>query len=276
MSTHGRHGTRRWLCHQYRTAGVLSILLLWVPCLALVPLPAALDDGGTATVVVVIEGDTVVTAAGGEIRLVGIQAPKLPLGRPDFEPWPLADEAKALLGELTLGQEVRLGYGGLRMDRHGRALAHLFLDDGTWVQGEMLARGLARVYSFADNRALIPDMLTREGAARGDRLGVWSHPYYAVMAADDAAAHIDSFALVEGRVHAVDVVRGRAYLNFAEDWRRDFTITIAPRDLRLFARDGVAVESYEGRRVRVRGWLESYNGPMIEATHPEQIEILEE
>jgi hypothetical protein len=30
--------------------------------------------------------------------------------------------------------------------------------------------------------------------------------------------------------------------------------------------------SLEGQRVRVRGWVESWNGPAIEATHPEQIE----
>jgi hypothetical protein len=28
--------------------------------------------------------------------------------------------------------------------------------------------------------------------------------------------------------------------------------------------------------VRVRGWLDSYNGPTIAATHPEQIEVLDE
>jgi hypothetical protein len=26
--------------------------------------------------------------------------------------------------------------------------------------------------------------------------------------------------------------------------------------------------------VRVRGWIERWNGPVIKATHPEQIEIL--
>ena len=36
------------------------------------------------------------------------------------------------------------------------------------------------------------------------------------------------------------------------------------------------LDSYEGGRVRVRGWLKSFNGPMIEVTHPEQIEILKE
>lgn len=36
------------------------------------------------------------------------------------------------------------------------------------------------------------------------------------------------------------------------------------------------IKSYKGHILRVRGWLKSFNGPMIEATHPEQIEVLEE
>ncbi len=30
-----------------------------------------------------------------------------------------------------------------------------------------------------------------------------------------------------------------------------------------------------GRSIRVRGWLTKRNGPMIRATHPEQIELLD-
>jgi hypothetical protein len=33
--------------------------------------------------------------------------------------------------------------------------------------------------------------------------------------------------------------------------------------------------SLAGRLLRVRGWLREWNGPMIEATHPEQIELLD-
>ena len=71
------------------------------------------------------------------------------------------------------------------------------------------------------------------------------------------------------------MVRGRGYLNFGENWREDFTVSIAPRDRRRFEAAGIAVEDYEGRLVRVRGWVDSFNGPMIEATHPEQIEVLD-
>jgi len=30
------------------------------------------------------------------------------------------------------------------------------------------------------------------------------------------------------------------------------------------------------QRVRVRGWVRQFNGPLIDVTHPEQIEVLGE
>ena len=229
-----------------------------------------------AVVAEVIDGDTVVLADGRQVRLVGIQAPKLPLGRPDFAPWPLADKAKAALAEIALGRSVELGFGGRRMDRHGRWLAHLLAPGGLWVQGELLTRGLARVYSFADNRALAAEMLALEDAARDAGRGIWADPFYRVRAPEEADAETDSFQLVEGRVLSAVVVRGRGYLNFGLDWRSDFTLAIDPQSRRLFEAEGRAIESYTGLRVRARGWLKSFNGPMIEITHPEQIEVLSE
>ena len=79
---------------------------------------------------------------------------------------------------------------------------------------------------------------------------------------------------IEGRVLDAAVVRGRVYLNYGADWRSDFTVTLAPKVRRAFEAEGLDPEAYEGRTLRVRGWLKSFNGPMIEVTHPEQIELL--
>lgn len=238
-----------------------------------------LEKGEWVTVSQVVDGDTVLFAPpmGGasQIRLVGIQAPKLPLGRPGFGKWPLADEAREALRQLIAGRRVRLSYGGRRMDRHGRLLAHLHDEKGTWMQGEMLARGLARVYSFADNRAVVGEMLALERRARDARRGLWAHPFYAVRDQARAGRFIGGFQLVEGRVLDVALVRGRAYFNFGTNWRTDFTISLNPRAVRLFRRAKVDLGAYKGRRVRVRGWIKSFNGPMIEATHPEQIEVVD-
>ena len=207
------------------------------------------------------------------VGLVGIQAPKLPLGRPGFPTWPLADDAKRALEGLALGRRLTLGFGGRRMDRHGRLLAHVFDGDGVWMQGEMLRRGMARVYSFADNRAKVADMLAIERDARAARRGIWALRFYAVRTPADAARHIDTFQIVEGAVLDAARVRGRVYLNFGADWRTDFTVTMTAKVARLFRNAGRDPLALEGRSIRVRGWLKRFNGPVIEATHPEQIEV---
>ena len=238
--------------------------------------PEALRPEAWHRATAVVDGDTLVLDDGRELRLVGLQAPKLPLGRRGFRAWPLAEEAKAALEALALGRRLGLAFTGRREDRHGRRLAHLLREDGLWIQGALLERGLARVYSFSDNRALVAEMLARERAARAAGLGIWGHPFYAPRRAEAAAADIGSFQLVEGRVLEAAKVRGRVYLNFGADRKTDFTISVAPKAWKLFEAEGIAPEDYRGRRLRVRGWLKAHNGPAIAATHPEQIEVLAE
>ena len=68
---------------------------------------------------------------------------------------------------------------------------------------------------------------------------------------------------------------GTIYMNFGRRWSQALTVTISKRDERVFAAAGVEPKKLEYRRVRVRGWVEERNGPRIEATRPEQIEIAE-
>jgi endonuclease YncB( thermonuclease family) len=234
-----------------------------------------LVTGESDRVAAVVDGDTVILDSGASVRLVGIQAPKLALGRAGFKPWPLGPQAKAALEALASERIVTLAYGGRRRDRHGRRLAHLIRDDGLWVQGALLERGMARVYSFADNRARIADMLAREDQARRAGRGIWAHPFYWIRDAGDLRGANDSFQLVEGRVVDAAIVRGRAYLNFGPDWRTDFTVTVAGRDRDRFDAAHIDLAALAGHRVRVRGWLKRYNGPMIELDHPEQLELLD-
>ncbi|MFV2091818.1 MAG: thermonuclease family protein, partial [Hyphomicrobiales bacterium] len=142
-----------------------------------------LKKGGQGRVVEVVDGDTVMLADGRQVRLVGTQAPKLPLGRKGYKAWPLGQQSKAALSDLVAGKRVELRYGGLRQDRYGRQLAHLFVIDAQpprWVQGEMISAGMARTYSFRDNRACVRTLQTREAAARRAGLGIWSLDYYAI------------------------------------------------------------------------------------------------
>ena len=261
------------------TARVVPRALLVLLALAGAPraeaIPAELTAGAGLVVAEVVDGDTVVLENGDHLRLVGIMAPKLSLGRDWFEDQPLARAARRHLAALVRGRSVTPAFGGARRDRHGRLLAHLFLEDGGWVQGRMLEAGLARVYSFSDNRAVVPAMLALEDKARRAGLGIWSHAFYAPRdAARPATVPLDRFEIVEGRVVEAAEVNGRVYLNFGEDWRRDVTATIAPGDRAPFRRAAMDPLDLEGRLVRIRGWTGWYNGPNIELDHPEQIEIV--
>lgn len=259
--------------------GLLTVAMIANPSVPLhagtADVLARLEAGEQASVIEVVDGDTVLLDDGWQVRLVGIQAPKLPLGRRNFRKWPLADEAKSALEVLVLDREVTLAYGGQRVDRHGRRLAHLFLADGTWVQGALLSAGMARVYSFPDNRAVVSEMLAAEDSARHEGAGMWGSNWYAVRTPDILERDIGSFQLVEGRVVDAADVRGTVYLNFGADWRSDFTVKVGKRARKTFDAASFDLQALAGRTVRVRGWLDDYNGPMIEATHPEQIEVLD-
>lgn len=287
-----RDGGRRmvrglWGAIKAAGAGLLLLALLGgaaggaAPAVAasdLETLAPALQDAGRATVTEVIDGDTALLDDGREVRFVGIQAPKLPLGRPGFPEWPLAPEAQAEVAALIGGRAVAVRQGDSGMDRHGRVLAHLFrLDDGLWVQGALLRRGLARVYTFPDNRALAAEMLEAESEARAAGRGIWALDWYAVRDAEALAAAgrpaWEGFQLVRGVVRDVATVRGTTYLNFGADWRTDFTVSLDAAARRLFEAAGVDLEALAGQDVLARGWIRARNGPMIEATHPEQLQV---
>jgi hypothetical protein len=81
------------------------------------------------------------------------------------------------------------------------------------------------------------------------------------------------FAAIDGKVISVRESGGTIYVNFGRRWNEDFTVTILKRNARKFAEAGMEPKQLEGRRVRVRGFIEERGGPWIEATVPQQIEV---
>src|SRR5262249_46523299 len=136
----------------------------------------------------IVDGETLKLADGRVVRLIGAKAPMPPLGSRADDPWPLVEEAKEALTRLAGGKQIELRYGGAHTDRHGYALAPVFVVDGAsrlWLQKEMVEEGLARVYSFPDNRACVKELLASEYAARERGLGLWSSPVYRIESAED-------------------------------------------------------------------------------------------
>lgn len=240
-----------------------------------------LEPGREAHVARVIDGETLELETGEVVRLVGALAPRAPDWWKGPGEWGPAEQAAKALERIAGGRSLHLAFGGRERDRHNRLLAQAFVVDELeliWVQGRLVAEGHARAYSFADNRACLRPLLEREARARAAGAGLWRHSLYAVTDATQVETlnkRRYTFQIVEGRVAAVGETRKWTFLNFSKDYKTDFTVAVETRTRKLFAANGLKLPELEGRRVRVRGWIEAWNGPVIKATHPEQIELLD-
>jgi len=229
----------------------------------------------------VLDGDTFYLEDGLKVRLSAIQAPKLPLGRKGFEAWPLGEESKAVLSNLIKGKTLQLYYGGEQRDRYDRALAQTYTlkADGerdVWLQEEMVRRGMARVYTWPDTYQDSEKLYAVEKSARDAKRGIWNDDYYRIRSPEPnaLAQDIDSYQIIQGVIISAADVRGQIYLNFGADYKTDFTIAIAKRDRKRFKKANMDPLSLEGATVRVRGWVELSNGPMVWLDHPERLEVL--
>jgi len=229
-----------------------------------------LDSLITARVVEVVDPVTFELASGGTLRLEGLGPPRAPANH---------NGAWVFLDEATETVRTFVGEGGIAYapreapDRYGRIIAQVWLEDGSWLNGALVDQGLARVETTTDQRRCAGDALARELGAREAGRGMWRLSAYEIRRAEESAAFTNDFQIVEGLIVSASEIRGRIYLNFGEDWRTVFTVTIAPSDVRRFAVSGLDPLSWAGQQLRVRGWLEWYNGPQIEASHPEHFEF---
>jgi hypothetical protein len=147
------------------------------------------------------------------------------------------------------------------------------------VQGHLVGEGLARAHTLAGNRACAGELLAAERAAREARRGLWGEAAYQVRPADkpsELLRYRTTFQLVEGTIERVAEVRGTIYLNFGRDWRRGFSVSLRRNDRQLLAEHAGNPKGLDGRRVRVRGWIEQRGGPLIDLSRGGTIEVIGE
>ncbi|MDX8410978.1 MAG: thermonuclease family protein [Mariprofundaceae bacterium] len=149
------------------------------------------------TVAEVFDGDTFRATNGEIVRLLGIDCPELTKHNKPGEP--LATQAKAALRGLIGGQVVRLKTDVEKRDRYDRLLAQVYLRDGTWINGELIAQGWAHVYTFPPNIRWAGDLLKLERSARRAKRGIWDKQRFQVLnAASVRTKHLGQFRLIQG------------------------------------------------------------------------------
>ena len=222
----------------------------------------------TASARHIIDGDTLVLSDGRKLRLIGIDTPELARkGRPAESG---TDAARLYLSKL-LKDKDRLGlkYGPERKDRHGRLLAHLFLEDGSNIQAGLLREGLALPLNIPPN-VLFSDCYEEQMLlARAAGRGLWQLPQFQTIRAKSMQPDTHGYRLVHGVVSKLGFSDSAVWLNL----NKHLAIRIRRKHLSYLA--GLDLNNIIGAEIEVRGVIYQRNKQMrVSVRHKNDLKIL--
>lgn len=163
-----------------RSCRALVVLFTLLGVLLLLPAPSSsqsVPEKATTSVHVVrvIDGDTIeVCCRAGrseKVRYIGVNAPetKHPVRGVEY----YGAEAAEANAKLVSGNTVRLEFDVQQRDRHGRILAYVYLEDGTFVNAWLVEQGYAQVMTVPPNVKYQEMFLRLQREARETRRGLW-------------------------------------------------------------------------------------------------------
>ena len=144
--------------------------------LALLPAPVTSQgDSATVQVVRVIDGDTIqVCCVFGDrvkVRYIGVDTPETHHPMRGVEPY--GKKAAEANRKLVDGKTVRLEFDVQQLDRYGRTLAYVYLEDGTFVNAWLVENGYAMVMTVPPNVKHQELFMQIQREAREAKRGLW-------------------------------------------------------------------------------------------------------
>jgi micrococcal nuclease len=157
------------------TPATTALAVLAVLAVARMAMPSAISNPGlaaieTATVHMVIDGDTFELSDGRRVRMLGIDAPEA--ASPDHPAEPHANDSTTWLRNRIESRPVNLQITG--QDRYGRSLAWVHEADGTLINLLSLSQGMSRLLdTFGLPADLEPSLRQAASEAQILQLGIW-------------------------------------------------------------------------------------------------------
>jgi micrococcal nuclease len=146
-------------------------MVLFICAIFLDAMPAAAEEW--LSVRKVYDGDTIELQNGVHVRYIGINAPEISHENLPAEPFAL--EAMAFNEKMVSSRRVRLQTDQETSDQYRRMLAYVFLNDGTFVNQEMVRSGLAYVLYTAPNTTYDDVLLKTQQEAMKTGKGIWAN-----------------------------------------------------------------------------------------------------
>ena len=151
----------------------LKIVLLFL----VVMLNAQLKENTFYKVSKISDGDTFYVKTENsekfKIRLIGIDAPESVNWGKKKKIQTFGYESKMYLRTFLYHKKVRLEFDVTKLDFYGRTLAYVYLEDGTFLNKNLVENGYAKVYTFPPNVKYVEVFKKAEKLARSKKLGLW-------------------------------------------------------------------------------------------------------
>jgi micrococcal nuclease len=119
----------------------------------------------------VIDGDTIVVDDQIIVRYIGINSPETKDPRKPVECF--GDDAYHKNKDLVEGKMVRLEKDVSNSDKYGRWLRYVWLNE-KMINEELVLQGFAQIATYPPDVRYHDRLLSAEGKARQDSLGLWS------------------------------------------------------------------------------------------------------
>lgn len=121
----------------------------------------------------VVDGDTILVRKGNiyeKVRLIGVDTPETvhPLQEVEY----FGKEASLFTRNMVEGKRIRLEYDWQKRDKYNRLLAYVFLEDGTFLNAEIIKQGYGFAYTKYPFKYL-DEFRRYEKEARENERGLW-------------------------------------------------------------------------------------------------------
>jgi len=120
----------------------------------------------------VIDGDTIELDNGERVRLIGIDTPETV--HPTKSVQYFGKEASNFTKNLVEGKLVKIEYDVQKRDKYNRLLAYVYLEDGTFINAELVKQGYAQVSTYPPNVKYVHLFTKLQTEARENNRGLWA------------------------------------------------------------------------------------------------------
>lgn len=251
-------------------------------------LSESLESYGTFAVDKVIDPQTILLTDGKIIRLENIYFPDYSA----YQPGELSSITLKVLNDILPNKKIQIYTIPSRIrkspeNRMGHIQGQIYVaGDDVWIQQLLVSLGLAISYPDEYSSEYMTGLLTGEQQARQESLGLWSNENrYKIQKAKelntlsqsdaDKYGLTQQYHLVEGTITSSTLKKNIVYLNFGENWRSDFTVLLNSDIRKKLEKRGINPQNLQGRKMRIRGWIDWYNGVYIEPRSIHDITFLE-